>query len=131
MYFFKKLMTSHNASLFLISDVTMIKALPSSRSRFEMNFCLLTKPKTRLCLPRKAGAVDLVNLMLGNESSFRKDGVGTEDLITTLMTCTKIACRNSVKIEVFPPSHNLCCVKCFTPITPVLGSNYTQFISSF
>ena len=69
--------------------------------------------------------------MLGNESSFREDGVGTEDLITTLMTCTKIACRNSVKIEVFPPCHNLCCVKCFTPITSVLGSNYTQFISSF
>lgn len=130
MYFFKKLMASHNASLFLISDVTMIKALPSSRSRFGMNFCLLTKPQNK-AVSAQAGAVDLVNLMLGNESSFRKDGVGTEDLITTLMTCTKIACRNSVKIEVFPPSHNLCCVKCFTPITPVLGSNYTQFISSF
>lgn len=130
MYFFKKLMASHNASLFLISDVTMIKALPSSRSRFGMNFCLLTKPQNK-AVSAQAGAVDLVNLMLGNESSFREDGVGTEDLITTLMTCTKIACRNSVKIEVFPPCHNLCCVKCFTPITPVLGSNYTQFISSF
>ena len=130
MYFFKKLMASHNASLFLISDVTMIKALPSSRSRFGMNFCLLTKPQNK-AVSAQAGAVDLVNLMLGNESSFRKDGVGTEDLITTLMTCTKIACRNSVKIEVFPPCHNLCCVKCFTPITSVLGSNYTQFISSF
>lgn len=70
------------------------------------------------------GVVDLVNLMLGNEFFFRKDGVGMEDLIIILMICIKIVCRNFVKIEVFFFSYNLCCVKCFMLIMFVFGSNY-------
>lgn len=49
-------MASHNASLFLISDVTMIKALPSSRSRFEMNFCLLKKPQNKAVSAQEGGS---------------------------------------------------------------------------
>lgn len=64
-------MASHNASLFLISDVTMIKALPSSRSRFGMNFCLLTKPQNKAVSAQGGGAIDLgVGVRWGRNGGF-------------------------------------------------------------
>ena len=34
----------------------MIKALPISRSRFEMNFCLLTKPQNKAVSAQEGGS---------------------------------------------------------------------------